>query len=89
MTVYEAINEMRRISSDGGNFSFSFMSYDSSRNESVGIVTVAHGRLRKRESERYNRYAEMMEGYVDLDTLEFRHFYQPLLMTFNGIKLTL
>ena len=53
------------------------------------MVNVAHARLRARESKEHNRYAEMMEAYTNLDTMENRHFYQPLLMTFNGEKVTL
>lgn len=86
MNVYEALDRMRRLSAAGGSFSFTFMSYNRSAGTSEGIVEVRHGRLRERESTAYNRNAEMMESYIDLDTGEYRQFYQPLLMTFDGEK---
>lgn len=89
MKLFEALHEMRRLSAEGKSFAFSFMSYDSSRKKSDGIIYVRHGRLRKRESTRYNKNAEIMEGYTDLDTMEPKQFYQPLLMTFNGEKVDL
>lgn len=89
MDVYEAIRQMRTISADGGSFSFSFMSFDSTRMSSEGVVYVARARLRSRESVIFNGNAEMMEAYYNLDTSENRQFYQPLLMTFNGKKITL
>lgn len=89
MNVFEAITEMRRLSREGGSFSFSFMSYNPTKGTSDGVVYVRRGILRKRESEDYNRNAELIEAYTDLETGEPRRFYQPLLMTFNGQKLIL
>jgi hypothetical protein len=89
MNVFEAITEMRRLSREGGSFSFSFMSYNPTKGTSDGVVYVHRGVLRKRESEDYNRNAELIEAYTDLETGEPRRFYQPLLMTFNGQKLIL
>lgn len=87
MKLYNAINEMRRISREGGSFSFSFMSYNSSKNTTEGVVLVPNARLLKRENEKYNRNAEIMERYLNLDTMEARRFWHPLLMTFNNEKI--
>lgn len=86
MNVYEAIREMRRLTDEGKPFSFSFMSYDSTRGVSEGVVEVRRARLRKRERSDHHRLAEYVEAYLDLDTMEPRRFYQPLLLTFNGRK---
>ena len=86
MNVYEAIREMRRLTAEGIPFSFSFMSYNSDSGKSDGIVEVRRAKLRKRESASHHRYADFVEAYTDLDTMEPRRFYQPLLMTFNGQK---
>lgn len=86
MNVYEAIDRMRKLSAAGESFSFTFMSYNSSSGTSDGVVEVRHGRIRERESTAYNKNAEMMESYIDLDTGEYRQFWQPLLMTFEGEK---
>lgn len=86
MNVYEAIEKMRKLSADGKSFSFTFMSYNSSAGKSDGVVEVRHGVLRARQSTDYNKNAEYMESYIDLDAGEYRQFWQPLLMTFEGEK---
>lgn len=89
MDVYEAIDKMRRLTAEGKSFSFSFMSCNLSAGTSEGVVHVPHARLRKRERKEFHLHADMVEAYINLDTLECRRFYQPLLMTFNGEKVTL
>ena len=89
MDLYEAIEQMREISRQGGEFSFSFMSYSEVTGKSEGIVDVARARLRARPTTKQNRNAEMMEAYTDLITGEARQFYQPLLMIFNHNKVEL
>ena len=86
MNVYEAIEKMRKLSAAGESFSFTFMSYNSSAGKSDGVVEVRHGMLRARQSADYNKIAEYMESYFYLDTGEYRQFWQPLLMTFEGEK---
>lgn len=89
MDLYDAIHEMRRLSGKNDPFEFTYMSCDLSRAKSQGVVHVNHGRLLSRESKKNHKDAEFVERYMDLDTMEVRHFYQPLLMTFNGIKVNL
>ncbi len=79
---------MRRLSREKISFSFSFMSYNSTEGTSEGLVYVKNARLLKRESSKHNKYAEDMERYLDLDTLQAKRFWQPLLMSFNGEKIT-
>lgn len=88
MKLYDAIDEMRRLSREGKPFSFSFMSYNSSQGTSDGVVHVRKARTMKREALEFNRNAEMQERYLDLDTMQPRRFWHPLLMTFNGEKVT-
>ena len=80
---------MRKISQQGGSFAFSFMSYSQQRGKSDGIITVENARLRARPNSDQNRNAEIMEAYIDLNTGEPFQFYQPLLMTFNHVKVQL
>lgn len=88
MKLYDAIDEMRRLSREGQPFSFSFMSYNSSKGTSDGVVYVGRARTMKREALEFNQYAEIQERYMDLDTMQPRRFWHPLLMTFNGEKVT-
>lgn len=89
LTVFEAINEMRKLSADGLSFSFSFMSYERSKQTTHGIVEVMNARLRNKSPLVAFENSEMIEPYYDLDTNEPRRFYQPTLMTFNGRQVTL
>ena len=89
MDVYTAIHRMREMSDRGIACSFTYMSYSEDNNKSHGIVEVLHGRLRKQSAVKDNRNADIMLNYIDLDTNEYRRFYQPLLMEFEGQKLEL
>ena len=89
MDLYAAIKQMRELSDRQEPFSFSFMSCSTSTQDSRGIVDVRHARLRPRPHADGNRFAELHEEYVDLDTGEARRFYRPLLMIFNGQKVVL
>ena len=72
MKLYDAISEMRRVSREGGSFSFSFMSYNSSKGTTDGV------------DRKFDSHAEEMERYINLDTMEARRFWHPLLMTYNN-----
>lgn len=80
---------MRRLSKEGTPFSFAFMSYDSSRGSTEGIVRVRSARLLMRENVTYNRNAEIQERYLNLDTMQSRRFWHPLLMYFNDEKISI
>lgn len=89
MDLYDALHEMRKLSEKNAPFEFTYMSCDLTRAKSQGVIHVGHGRLLSRESKDKHKDADIVERYINLDTMETRHFYQPLLMTFNGIKVNL
>lgn len=89
MDLYDAIHTMRDLSDRNKPFDFTFMSCNLTDGKSEGVVEVRHARLLSREDGRHHKDAEFVERYMDLNTMAVRHFYQPLLMTFNGIKVTL
>ena len=72
MKLYDAIEEMRRLSKEGIPFSFTYMSYNSTKGTSDGIVHVQQARLVKRESEHFNKFAEDQARYYNLTTGEVR-----------------
>ena len=89
MNVFQAIDEMRQLSSEGKSFSFSFMSYSYERNKSQGIVKVEHARLRKQSTLETNRFADYMLNFIDADTLEYGMCWQILLLEFDRNELEL
>lgn len=89
MDLYDALHEMREQSKRNAPFEFTYMSCDLTRAKSQGVIHVSHGRLLSREIKDMHKDADIVERYINLDTMETRHFYQPLLMTFNGTKVNL
>lgn len=88
MTVYEAIHQMRQLTAKGQPFALSFMTYSMQRHESHGEVTVEHALLVKNEKKEDDSLNNFMLTYTDQDTGEAKHFWQPLLMSFNHKPLT-
>ena len=86
MNVFQAIDEMRQLSSEGKSFSFSFMSYSYERRKSDGVITVNNARLRKQSHKENNRFADYMLNFINLDTMEYGmccSLYCCLLMIMN------
>lgn len=88
MTVYEAIHQMRQLTAKGQPFALSFMTYSMQRHESHGEVTVEHALLVKNEKKEDDSLNNFMLTYTDQNTGEAKHFWQPLLMSFNHEPLT-
>lgn len=88
MTIYEAIAKMRELTNQGKTFSFTFMSYSFNRDHCNGIVEVNKARLRPRNKMEYNRYAELQEEYINVNTGEPRRFWHCCLLSLNGQSLT-
>lgn len=87
LTVFQAINQMRDLSAKGVPFSIVFMTWSETRQHTDGIKEVRRAQLKRRTKEADYFNADMIEEYIDLDTMEHRRFYHPGLMTFNGQKL--
>lgn len=89
MKLYEAINRMRQLTAEGKSFSMSFMSFNSTEMKSEGVVDVSQAKLRKKADAGRYKNADFLMPYQDLDKGEARQFYLPLLMSFNGEKITI
>lgn len=96
MTVYEAIHQMRELTAKGQPFALSYMTYSRTRRESHGEVACEHALLVKNQKPAAAATpaptvpggfiagaSDIMLTYRDQDTGEARHFYQPLLMSFQ------
>jgi len=83
MTVYDAIHKMRELTAKGQPFAFSFMTYSTQKHMSHGEVSVEHALLVKNEKRGEDDLNNYMLTYTDQDTGEAKHFWQPLLMSFN------
>jgi hypothetical protein len=95
MTVYEAIHQMRQLTQEDRPFALSYMTYSMQSRKSHGEVTCEHALLVKNPkpaapqgADGFTPSADYMLTYRDQDTGEARHFWQPLLMSFNHQPLT-
>jgi len=86
MTIWEAIRQMRQLTSDGKTFSLVYMSYDRGRQQSTGMVRVDRAILRPQTNKDNNANADHMLNYLDKQLNLPRQFYQITLMEFNGYK---
>jgi hypothetical protein len=85
--IWQAIHEMRKLSSEKKEFAMVFMSYDESRQKSNGVIRVDRARLRPATSVDQNRNAEYMLNFLDIEQNLPRQCWQICLMEFNGLKI--
>jgi hypothetical protein len=77
---------MRKLTSIGVSFSFTFMSYNETKGTSGGIKEVSKAQLRMGYRMNQSDKSRVLIGYVnELDGN--RWFYLPLLLSFNGKKI--
>lgn len=89
MNVHDALRHMKILTDEGKTFTFSFMSYSMDKHQSHGMVTVEHAKLRAGNRKDRTRYNDYLLNYIDMDTLEEKTCWLPLLMEFNGQMLEL
>ncbi|WP_081819374.1 hypothetical protein [Maribacter sp. Hel_I_7] len=88
VNIYDALKQMRELTKIGAPFSFEYITFNSSKGYSEGTKKVAKALLRTGYSREQSDKSEILIGYtVEPETLP-RWFYLPLLMKFNGMKVT-
>jgi len=88
ISLYDAIEQMRKISERKGSFSFSFMSYSIKSGASKGIVEIDSARMSKGNPAGM-AYGEYLLNFVDLSTGRPFRCWKPCLMFFNQQKIQL
>lgn len=87
ISLWNAIKQMHTITSEGGNFSMTFMSYDRGRQKSHGVVTINRARLRNATPKDQNKNANHMINFLDVDLNQPKQMYLITLMEFNGQRI--
>ncbi len=83
----EAIQRMRKLTELNVPFSFSYISYSDVNQSSDGLKQVEQALLRAGYSHKHSDYSNILIAYTNYaDNQKSRHFYLPLLMTFNKLK---
>ena len=89
INIYEAISQMRKLTKEDKDFSIAFMSCDTSRERSSGMVELTKIKLRSGGADEAFKNSEYMINYLNVETNVPGRFYQILLMYFNGMKIEL
>ncbi len=90
ITLYQAIEEMRRLSRSGETFSIVHATYDRTRKKYCkGLTYVRNAILRKAASDEMVVDSQFKLYYWDSDIEEPRVCWQPLIMFFNDKRVKL
>ena len=89
ISLYDAIREMRRLNEIGESFSFVHATFDRDRIHSDGIRVVRRAKLRPAASKDDVSNADFKLFYFDQEKQLPRVCWQPLIMYFNGIRVTI
>jgi hypothetical protein len=84
INLYEAIDEMRRISRAGGTFQMKFRKWDRQRRKGGDIANVAAARVRPKATDEKVAHSSHKLYFTDTDSGLARVCWQPLIMEFNG-----
>jgi hypothetical protein len=87
INIFDAIAKMRDLTKRGEHFSMAFMSCDTSREQSKGLIEVPKARLRSAAAENAYRNSEHILDYLDVETNIPGRCYQILLMYFNNTRI--
>jgi len=88
ISLFEAIRQMRKLSSGDKSFSFIHSTWDFERMKSSGIRSVEHARLRPAARGDDLSNADHKLFYYDEDIKEPRNCWQILILFFNGQKIS-
>lgn len=80
---------MRKITAEGGFFSFQFATYNRDTGRTQGITHVKRAKLRPAAKGDSIKYADFKLFYWDDYFQENRVCWQPLIMFFNNTKIIL
>lgn len=87
--LYEAIEQMKRISLAGGTFSIKFRKWNSQTQSGGDMVTVRAARVRPKAADEKIKYSSYKLFFTDTETGLARNCWQPLIMEFNGRRTVL
>jgi hypothetical protein len=87
--LYQAIVEMRKLTSQGKTFTFIHSTYNSDTKQSQGIRVVRKAKVRAAARKDDLRNADYKLFYYDFDVNEPRNCWQCLIMFFNNKKILL
>jgi len=89
INLYDALQLLRKLSKQNFPCRISYISCDTTRQTSKGLVVVEKCVLTKGLPSKKSKHANNLIAYADVDTKEpNKHFWAPLLMTINDLKIS-
>lgn len=88
INIYDALMLMRKLSKENFPIKFSYISCDRTKGISSGLKVVEKGILTVGLPSKKSKYAKNLIAYEDMETGKRKHFWLPLLMTVNDLKIT-
>ena len=89
INLYRAIDEMKRISADGGTFAIRFRKWNRDTRRGGDMASIAHARVRPKASDEQISAASHKLFFTDTDTGRAMNCWQCLIMEFNGLRTVL
>ena len=87
--LFEAIEQMKRISLAGGTFSMKFRKWNRQTRNGGDMVTVSAARIRPKAKDEKVSNSSYKLFFTDTETGLARNCWQPLIMEFNGRRTVL
>nr|DAF27314.1 MAG TPA: hypothetical protein [Caudoviricetes sp.] len=87
--LYEAIEQMKRISLAGGTFSIKFRKWNRQTHSGGDMVTVLAARIRPKAADEKIAHSSYKLFFTDTETGLARNCWQPLIMEFDGQRTVL
>ncbi|EKB61421.1 hypothetical protein [Bergeyella zoohelcum] len=88
INVYDALELMRKLSKENFPFAITFASCNKSKKVSNGFVVMEKVILGKGYRDDQSKYAKDLITIENADTGEVKHFWLPLLLCVNNLKIT-
>lgn len=87
--LYDAIEQMKRISLAGGTFSLKFRKWNSQTRNGGDMVIINAARIRPKAADEKIANSSYKLFFTDTETGLARNCWQPLIMEFNGRRTVL
>ena len=88
INLYDAVKILRKLAAENIPCKIGFISCDTKRKTSKGYIEITHAIIGQGLRKDQSIYANDLIAFTDMDTGEHKHFWLPLLMKLNDLKIT-
>lgn len=88
INLYDGLKLLRKLSKENFPCTFSYVSCNTTAGTSKGLIIVEEGILTAGLPRKKSKHWKNLIAYENLQTKERKHFWLPLLMTVNNLKIS-